>query len=150
LKKPHLSKTYPEKTNVTPAIVPITKMNPSQEIVERYGAVTKFGNEEMLRDIFLWSVISGHAEMSFVLLLQVRSRIVASLVAAGITRRFLSTKGGYLDQWHQFQKQSKDYEQFATSCIDACYKRSERRACQLLLREIPLFGNITCMQVRFN
>jgi hypothetical protein len=134
-------------TIVTLATILIPEMNSFQKIVEFYGSVKAYGNEEMLRDIFLWSVISGHAEMSFVLLLQVRSRIIASLVAAGITSRFRSTKGGYLGQWHRFQKQSNDYEQFGTSCIDACYKRSERRACQLLLREIPLFGNITCMQV---
>ncbi|CAF1491636.1 unnamed protein product, partial [Rotaria sordida] len=59
----------------------------------------------------------------------------------------MSTTDSYLDRFHKFNKQSNDYEQFATACIDACYERSERRACQLLLREIPLFGNITCMQV---
>lgn len=112
-----------------------------------YRCSNKFGNEEMYRDIFLWSVISRYSEMSFVLLLQLKCRIIASLIAAGIVSRFVSTKDGYLDQWHKLHKQSEDYEQFATKCIDACYKRSESRACQLLLREIPLFGNVTCMQV---
>lgn len=115
-----------------------------------YVGFKKFGNEEMLRDIFLWSVISGKSEMSFVLLLQLRSRIIASLIAAGITSRFLPKKDGYLEQSHKFHKQSQDYEKFATECIDACYKRNEPLACQLLLREIPLFGNVTCMQVSFN
>ncbi|CAF3682105.1 unnamed protein product [Rotaria sp. Silwood1] len=85
--------------------------------------------------------------MAFVLLLQLKSRIAVALVAAGITRQLMSTTPEYLDQLHKFQKQSKDYEQFATACIDACYQRSERYACQLLLREIPFLGNITCMQV---
>lgn len=141
------NKIFPEPNNIKTAIVDVTKIDSVQQIVEVYSSAKTFDNEEMLRDIFLWSVISGHAEMSFILLLQVKSRIVASLIAAGITRRFRLTQSGYLDQWHKFKKQSKDYEQFATSCIDDCYKRSERRACQLLLREIPLFGNITCMQV---
>ncbi|CAF4725067.1 unnamed protein product [Rotaria sp. Silwood1] len=79
--------------------------------------------------------------------LKLKSRIAVALVAAGITRQLMSTTPEYLDQLHKFQKQSKDYEQFATACIDACYQRSERYACQLLLREIPFLGNITCMQV---
>jgi hypothetical protein len=147
--KPHSSKIHPNVINVTLAIVPTTAINSSVEMIELYRASKIFGHEGMMRDLFLWSVICGHAEMSFILLLHIRSRIVASLIAAGITRRFVSTKDGYLDEWHKFQKHSKDYEEFATSCIDACYERSERRACQLLLREIPLFGNITCMQVNF-
>jgi hypothetical protein len=59
-------------------------MDPIPEELERYAAIKTSGNQEMLRDIFLRSIISGHAEMSFVLLLQLRSRIIASLVAAGI------------------------------------------------------------------
>jgi hypothetical protein len=141
------NKIHPQNGIVLPAIVLVPGIDPSPEELGPYASIKTFGNEEMLRDIFLWSVISGHAEMSFVLLLQIRCRIIASLIAAGIVSRFVSTKDGYLNQWHKFHKQSEDYARFATECIDACYKRSERRACQLLLREIPLFGNITCMQV---
>ena len=117
------------------------------EQLRYYRCSKKFDTEEMFRDLFLWSVISGYAEMSFIFLLQIRSRIIASLIGAGITSRLVSTKGGCVDQWHKFHKQSKDYEQFARQCIDVCYKQNEQRACQLLLRKIPLFGNVTCMQV---
>ncbi len=149
LKKPRLSQIDPENPSVISAVVAITGLDPVQEHLEHFAALKPFGNQEMLRDIFLWAVIEGHAEMAFVLLLQLKSRIIPALVAAGITHRLMATTGGYLDRVHKFQKQSNDYEQFATACIDACYSQSERRACQLLLREIPLFGNITCMQVSF-
>ncbi|CAF5033877.1 unnamed protein product, partial [Rotaria sp. Silwood1] len=145
--KPSLSQIHPEDSCVTHAVVAIAGIDPIQEQLEHYAAVKTFSNQEMLRDIFLWAVIAGHAEMAFVLLLQLKSRIAVALVAAGITRQLMSTTPEYLDQLHKFQKQSKDYEQFATACIDACYQRSERYACQLLLREIPFLGNITCMQV---
>jgi len=112
-----------------------------------YVCFKKFRNEEMLRDLFIWSILSENSEMSFVLLLQSRSRIIASLIAAGITGRLISKKDGYLDHFHKLHKQSQDYEKFATECIDVCYKRNEKTACQLLLREIPLFGNVNCMQV---
>ncbi len=127
----------------------ISKYRTDQIPVElaSYACLKKFGNEEMFRDVFLWSVISGYSEMSFIFLLQIRSRIIASLIGAGITSRLVSTKDGYLDQWHKFHKQSENYEKFARECIDACYERNQQKACQLILREIPLFGNATCMQV---
>ncbi|CAF5169180.1 unnamed protein product, partial [Rotaria sp. Silwood1] len=36
---------------------------------------------------------------------------------------------------------------YAAMIIDKCYEFSEECACELLLRQIPLFGNVTCMQV---
>ncbi|UJR07956.1 hypothetical protein I4U23_012235 [Adineta vaga] len=150
--KPHWSDLNRENSqgqdpSKLPAIVMITGLDPVQINLERFAIAKTFGNQEMLRDIFLWAVVEGYSEMAFVLLLQLKSRISAALVATGITDRLMSTSDSYLDRVHKFQKQSNDYERFATACIDDCYKRSERRACQLLLREIPLFGNITCMQV---
>jgi hypothetical protein len=53
----------------------LSGIDPIPEELERYAAVKTFGNQEMLRDIFLRSIISGHAEMSFALLLQLRFRI---------------------------------------------------------------------------
>lgn len=146
-KKLSKNRVHPEQSETEKKAVKAVEMNPIQNLLESYYASKTFDNEEMLRDIFLWAVISGHAEMAFILLLQVKSRIIASLIAAGIARRFRFTQSGYLDRLHKFQKQSKDYELFAKSCIDDCYQRNERLACQLLLRQIPSFGNVTCMQV---
>ncbi|CAF1223885.1 unnamed protein product [Adineta ricciae] len=131
---------------VSPIIV-LAKPDPLQVCLECFPAPDTFGSQEMLREIFLWAVIEGYSEMAFILLLQIKSRISAALIAAGITSRLMSTYDGYLDRLHKFRKQSSDYERFATACIDDCYRRNERRACQLLLRETPLFGNVTCMQI---
>lgn len=100
----------------------------------------------MLRDIFLWSVYAGYVDIAFVLLLQLKSRIGAALVAASIAER-LSSGASNLDTQNTYNEHRIVYEEYATACIKACYKHNERLACQLLLREIPIFGNITCMQV---
>lgn len=130
-------------------IVAVTRPDPLQLCLERFPAPDTFGTQEMLREIFLWAVIEGYSEMAFILLLQIKPRITAALIAAGIADRLMSTSDGYIDRLHKFRKQSNDYERFATTCIDDCYQRNGRRACQLLLRETPLFGNVTCMQVCF-
>ncbi|CAF0986831.1 unnamed protein product [Adineta steineri] len=146
-KRPRLSQIHPKQKSPTQAVVAIHGIDSLQELIERYSAIKTFGTEEMLRNIFLWAVLQGHVEMAFILLLHLKCRIVAALLAAGITERLISTTDGYLDRMHEFHKQSNDYAKFATTCIDECYKYSEQRACELLLREIPSFGNITCMQV---
>ncbi|CAF4603910.1 unnamed protein product, partial [Rotaria magnacalcarata] len=52
-----------------------------------------------------------------------------------------------VDMRDKFQTQSLDFEIYASMFIDKCYEYNEKRACELLLRQIPLFGNVTCMQL---
>jgi hypothetical protein len=105
-----------------------------------------FSRQEMLRELFLWSVYVGYADVAFVLLLQLESRISAALIAAGMAQH-LSSSASTLDIRHTYIEQARRYEAYATDCIKDCYKHDERFACQLLLCEKILFGNITCMQV---
>ncbi len=102
--------------------------------------------QQMLRDLFLWSVYAGYSDIAFVLLLQIKSRMSAALIAAGIARR-LSLYATSIDTCHRFHQQAEQYEMYATVCIIACYNQNKRFAYHLLLRENPLFGNVTCMQV---
>ena len=104
--------------------------------------------QEILRDLFLWSVFFGRADMAFVLLLQIKSRIAAALLATSMAQR-LSLLTVNLDVRHAYEKQAKAYAKYASDCIVDCYGFNELLACQLLLRELPLFGNVTCIQVRF-
>ena len=100
----------------------------------------------MLRDLFLWSVYAGYVDIAFVLLLRLESRIGAALIAAAMAER-LSSEANYAGKQNKYNECRIAYEEYATECVKACYRHNERLACQLLLREIPLFGNITCMQV---
>ncbi|CAF3973191.1 unnamed protein product [Rotaria sp. Silwood1] len=110
-----------------------------------YECEMTYGKQEMLRDIFLWSVYKGYIDMAFVLLLQIKSRISAALVAASMAHRLsLMSHNSYLRSIYMEHRTA--LEEYATACIDICYKHNERVACELISREIPLFGNITCMQ----
>ncbi|CAF0830997.1 unnamed protein product [Rotaria sordida] len=100
----------------------------------------------MLRELFLWSVYAGYSDIAFIPLLQLESRISAALIAACIARR-LSLFAINLDLRRTFDQQTKDYEEYASACVTACYKHNERLACQLLVRENLLFGDVTCMQI---
>ncbi len=100
----------------------------------------------MLRDIFLWSIFMDMPEMAKVLLLHVRSRICAGLIASAVFKQY-STLSETVDMKDKFNRQALEFETHAAMSLDKCYEYNETRACELLLRQIPLFGNITCMQV---
>jgi len=91
-------------------------------------------------------VYMGYDGIAFVLLLQLESRIGAALLATGIAKR-LSLSANNLDTRNTYEGHRIEYEKYAQACIEACYTHNEQFACQLVLREIPLYGNITCMQV---
>jgi hypothetical protein len=107
-----------------------------------------FDQQKMLRELFIWSVYAGYSDIAFVLLLQIKSRMSAALIAAGIARR-LSLFATSTDIRHRFYQQAEEYETYGTTCIIACYNQNKRFSGHLLLRENPLFGNVTCMQVSY-
>lgn len=113
-----------------------------------YYCPKDFDKQEMLRDIFLWSVYEGYIDTAFVLLLQLKTRISAALIAAGMAHH-LSLISPNLHGRNLYDKHREALEKYASQCIDVCYSQNERKASELLLREIPLFGNITCMQVHY-
>lgn len=110
------------------------------------GTLAEAGTQIMLRDLLLWAVFTNRIDMAKVLILHIRPRISAALACAAILKN-RARKTAASDKRHKYQQQAADFEIYATECIDACYVKNERKACELLIREIPLFGNITCMQV---
>ncbi|CAF5028683.1 unnamed protein product, partial [Rotaria sp. Silwood1] len=40
-----------------------------------------------------------------------------------------------------------EFESYAVKCINSCFEHDEAKACEIILRQVPLFGNITCVQV---
>jgi hypothetical protein len=102
--------------------------------------------QAMLRDLLYWCIFTDRIDMAKVLLLHIRTRICAALSCAAILRNRLD-EATTNDKRNLFKGQAKDFEMYATDCINACYSKSERKACELLIREEPLFGKITCMQV---
>ncbi|CAF1034271.1 unnamed protein product [Adineta steineri] len=101
---------------------------------------------KLLRDLFLWSVFMDMPEIAKILLIHQQSRICAALIASAIFKRY-SKLSLTVDLKEKFKNQADDFGKYAADFINDCYKYNERSACELLLRQIPLFGNITCMQI---
>ncbi|CAF0977303.1 unnamed protein product [Adineta steineri] len=114
--------------------------------VENKNAENLLEKNKLLRDLFLWSVFMDMPEIAKVLLIHQQSRICAALIASAIFKRY-SKKSLTVDLKEKFQIQADDFGKYAADFINDCYKYNERSACELLLRQVPLFGNITCMQI---
>jgi hypothetical protein len=110
------------------------------------GTLTKKLIQTMLRDLLYWSIFTDRIDMAKILLLHLQTRICAALSCAAILRN-RANAATISDQGDFYRQQATDFEMYATDCINACYSTSERKACELLIRQQPLFGKITCMQV---
>jgi hypothetical protein len=139
--------TYSTLTVIIETYPTVPSSSPMQEKI-RDGTLAEKLTQAMLRDLLYWSIFTDRIDMAKVLLLHIRTRICAALTCAAILRN-LASEATTGDQGHRYKQQAKDFEMYATDCINACYSKSERKACELLIREQPLFGEITCMQVSF-
>jgi len=105
-----------------------------------------YPKDELLRDLFLWSIFMDMPEMGKTILVHLQSRICAALIASAIFKRYAKSSTT-VDHKQKYQNQALEFETYAAEFIDKCYEYNERLASELLLREIPLFGHVSCMQV---
>ncbi|CAF3888305.1 unnamed protein product [Adineta steineri] len=124
----------------------LSEKNDTEGLGENKNRENLLEKIKLLRDLFLWSVFMDMPEIAKVLLIHQQSRICAALIASAIFKRY-SKKSLTVDLKERFQIQADDFGKYAADFINDCYKYNERSACELLLRQVPLFGNITCMQI---
>jgi hypothetical protein len=106
----------------------------------------EYGKDQMLRDLFLWAVFMHMPEMAKVFLVHMQSRLCAALVASAIFKKYAKL-ADTIDLEETLYRQALDFETFAANFIDQCYEYNERTTCELLFRQVPLFGHVTCIQV---
>lgn len=115
-------------------------------MVNQKGISKEYTKDQMLRDLFLWAVFMDMHEMAKVFLVQMQSRFCAALIASAIFK-YYAMSAATVDLEEKLRAQALEFEIYAANFIDHCYKYDERMACELLFRQVPLFGYITCMQV---
>ncbi|CAF0798563.1 unnamed protein product, partial [Didymodactylos carnosus] len=106
----------------------------------------KYTEEQMLRDLFLWALFTTEIELAKVFMLHLKPRLCAALIATRIYKHFAEKASNAFSK-EKLIEQALEFELYATSCVETCYAYNEKLTCELLIREVPLFGNVTCMQV---
>ncbi|CAF2138343.1 unnamed protein product [Rotaria magnacalcarata] len=125
---------------------PLSHINPDIEEKVNNGTLAEENTQTMLCDLLIWAAFTGHIDIAKVLILHIRSRICAALLCVVILK-YRARIANTSDTQHLYKQQAVDFEIYATDCINACNSKSENKACELMIRQIPLFGSMTCMQV---
>ena len=108
----------------------------------------RMAKDYIMRDLFLWSILMNYIDMSKVLLSHMKYRICASLIATKILKSY--SRLATYDEIKKIYKENADYfENYAIDCVNLCQKNNSEQATEIILRQIELFGNVTCLQVCF-
>ncbi|CAF5012989.1 unnamed protein product [Rotaria sp. Silwood1] len=102
--------------------------------------------EQTIRDLFLWSVIMLRKDMCLVLIAHLSARICASLVASKVFKTCAQKYAYTIDMKTRLLEHANLFEKYAMKQLESCYYYDQVRACSLIIREIQLFGNVTCLQ----
>ena len=102
--------------------------------------------EKTYRDLFLWCVLTHRLEIAKIFLNQMKTRICSALIASKILK---SLKAYAPDNESQIQIEAEadDFEMYAIECLRCCYLYDRQQACELIIRQIDLYGNVSCLQV---
>ncbi|CAF3516067.1 unnamed protein product [Rotaria sp. Silwood1] len=104
--------------------------------------------ERTIRDLFLWSVIMLRKEMCLVLIGHLSARICASLIASKIFKKCAQKYANTINIKTRLLGDANLFEKYAMKKLESCYDYDPVMACGLIIREIHLFGNVTCLQLQ--
>ena len=100
----------------------------------------------IMRDLFLWAILLNHIDMAKVFLAHMKYRICAALIATRILKQYHS-KASHGKLKEDYKASATYFEQYAIDCIAKCEANDANLACEIVLQQIELFGNVTCLQV---
>ncbi|XP_077993111.1 transient receptor potential cation channel subfamily M member-like 2 [Glandiceps talaboti] len=99
-----------------------------------------------VRELFLWSVLMNQHEMAELFWEDGSDAMAAALAASQIMKSLAAEEDG-IDSFNDFEVKAKEYEEMACGVLTECYKDDEERAQLLLVRELPFWGNSTCLRL---
>lgn len=101
----------------------------------------------IFRDLFIWAILMNSIDMAKVLLAHISHRICAALIARKMYDGYIDIYAKYDDKKNEYTQSMEYFEQYAIDCIALCYKINSKQACELVLRQSEMFGNVTCLEV---
>lgn len=99
------------------------------------------------RDLFIWTILMNYIDMAKVLLAHLNHRICAALIARKILKSYRDKYAVFDDTKTEYTRSMDYFEDYAIDCLTLCYKNNPNMACELVLRQSDMFGNVTCLEV---
>ena len=110
--------------------------------VPKYSIMNK-----IIRDLFIWAILMNYTDMAKMLLAHINHRICAALIARKILMSYRDKYAIYSDKETEYTQLMEYFEDYAIECVRRCYENDQDKACELVLRQCEMFGNVTCLQV---
>jgi hypothetical protein len=104
-------------------------------------------SDYVMRDLFLWSVLMNRKGMAIVFLAYMKYRICSALIATKILKKY-SDNAQNKDMKEKYGEDATFFENYAIDCIKQCHAKDTDLACEIVLQQIELYGQVTCLQVR--
>lgn len=102
--------------------------------------------EFVYRDLFLWSILTNRVEMSKVFLVELRTRIGSALIGSKIFKSFVDFAADN-ESKEIFNAKSVQFEEIAEDFLKSCYNADEEKSCEIVIRRLNLYGDLSCLQV---
>uniref|UniRef100_A0A8C8RS37 Transient receptor potential cation channel subfamily M member 4 n=1 Tax=Pelusios castaneus TaxID=367368 RepID=A0A8C8RS37_9SAUR len=97
-------------------------------------------------DLFIWALLLNRGEMATYFWEMAPDGVAGALVAARILRE-LSHQESEAQEAADMKELAMKFENLAIGVFSECYRNSEARAAQLLVRRSRLWGGATCLQL---
>ena len=103
-------------------------------------------SEYIYRDLFLWSILTHRLEIANIVLGHMKNRICSALIASKILKALSyyapdeESNTTLITEANQFEVHAIEFMQYA-------YDSNKELAYELIVREIPLYGSVTCLQM---
>ena len=138
LKRGLTRKTIDKRSNRPPEIESISSFTQDEK--------KQMASDYIMRDLFLWSVLTNRVDMAKVFLSYMKYRICPSLIATTIFKKY-AQKASHGELKDSYTKSVQYFEQYAINCLDKANDHDAAKACEIVLQQNELYGFVTCLQV---
>ncbi|CAF1206439.1 unnamed protein product, partial [Didymodactylos carnosus] len=107
----------------------------------------KLVQDYVFRDLFLWAILVNYIDMAKILLSHMKYRICSALLATKILKAYRDRIATHSDVKEKLTEQIDYFETFAIDCLELCHTNKPGTSCEIIVQQIALFGDVTCLQV---
>ncbi len=118
----------------------------SQQKSENVNETTKKDAEFIYRDIFLWCILTYRLAMAKIILGQMKTRICSALIASKILKSLAYYAPDHESKERLFSE-ANVFETYAIEFVRCSYVYHKQQTCELIIRQVNLYGNVTCLQM---
>ena len=102
--------------------------------------------EYIYRDLFLWCILTYRLDMAKIFLSQMKTRICSALIASKILKSLAAYAPDQAAKDTLYTK-AGDFETHAIEFIRCSYFYDKHQACELIMRRLDLYGDVTCLEM---